>query len=228
MADIDQKPGFYHTQVSQIQNMSSSKFLKPEYLHEQHITRILQNPSHNWDTCVHINTLTDKEPDMHTLKKISTKWNNWLKPKWLILIKLWSTTKIEKAPLCRFLTTSRATLSVATPAWASGLSWGFPSRAGKTSTSLSVHIKTTSLHSASSRWPFTSWYTPARVARGPDAGSHNGQGLTYAFTQFRHPERLKMSHKTVRSAVVGVSWPGPNYNINWRGHSSPKILIYKI
>ena len=82
--------------------------------------------------------------------------------------------------MCRCLTTSSATLSVATPAWASGLSWGFPNRTGRTSTSPSVHSETASFHNVSGLWPFTSWYTPARVARGPeDGGRHSVRVLLF-------------------------------------------------
>lgn len=76
----------------------------------------------------------------------------------------------------RFLTTSTAALSVPTPAWTRGWSWGFPSRADKTSTSFSVPNKTGCLHRASSLWPFTSWYTPAKVARGPEDTHDNAAG----------------------------------------------------
>lgn len=71
-------------------------------------------------------------------------------------------------------------LSVATPACASGLSWGFPNRTGRTSTSPSVHSETASFHNVSGLWPFTSWYTPARVARGPeDGGRHSVRVLLF-------------------------------------------------
>lgn len=37
-----------------------------------------------------------------------------------------------------------------------------------TSSSQRVHVETASLHSSSGFWPLTSWYTPARVAKGSE------------------------------------------------------------
>lgn len=51
---------------------------------------------------------------------------------------------------------------------ASGRSWALPSRSGMTSSSQRLHRETPSLHSSSGLWPLTSWYTPARVAKGSE------------------------------------------------------------
>lgn len=73
----------------------------------------------------------------------------------------------RKADKCIFLAMSTAKMATCKAVRDGALKWGSWSSAGKSSVSSLVHSCTPRCHAVSKRTPVTSWYAPARVARGP-------------------------------------------------------------